>query len=83
MAEEIILHKENKVSAEYEAHDNIKYDIDENDLYQIDNMSFDEKRENIEWRKHEFESELENAYEIEIQNGMTCIYGNKVNKIFE
>ena len=48
MAEEIILHKENKVSAEYEAHDNIKYDIDENDLYQIDNMSFDEKRENIE-----------------------------------
>ena len=30
-----------------------------------------------------FESELENTHEIEIQNGMTCIHGNEVNKITE
>ena len=37
-------------------------------------MSLDYKKENTEWRKHKFERELENKYEIEIQNGMTCIH---------
>ena len=30
-----------------------------------------------------FKSGHENTYEIEIQNGMTCIHGNEVNKITE
>ena len=30
-----------------------------------------------------FESEIENTYYIEIHNGMTCINGNKVNKLAE
>ena len=46
-------------------------------------MSLDEKKENKEWRKCEFEIELKNKYEIEIQNGMTCIHRNKVNKLSE
>ena len=37
-------------------------------------MSLDENKENIKRRKREFEYELENSYEIEIQNGMTCIH---------
>ena len=43
----------------------------------FDNMSIDDKKENIEWRKSEFECELENTYEIENQNGMTCIHEKK------
>ena len=30
-----------------------------------------------------FERENKNTYEIEIQNGMTCIHRNKVNRIAE
>ena len=30
-----------------------------------------------------FEYKLENTYEIEIHNGMTCIHDNKVNNIAE
>ena len=41
------------------------------------------KRKNTEWRKHAFESELENTYDIESQNGMNCIHRNEVNKISE
>ena len=58
-------------------------DIDDNDLYHVDNMSLDDNRENTERRKHVFESKLENKYDIEIQIGMTCIHGNKVNKLVE
>ena len=46
-------------------------------------MSLDEKKEKIEWRKREFESKLENKYDIESQIGMACIHVNKVNKIYE
>ena len=46
-------------------------------------MSLDEKRENIDWRERAFENELENKYEIIIQNGMTCIHGNELNKTDE
>ena len=68
------------MSAEEESHEKIESDFDENDLYQIDNMSIDDKNENIEWRKRAFECELENTYEIESRNGMTCIHENNVNK---
>ena len=61
----------------------IEYEIDKNDLYQIDNMSLDNQNKNIELRKRAFERELKNTYEIERKNSMTCIRGNKVNKIYE
>ena len=38
----IILQENNKVSAESESHENIDFEIDENNLYHIDNMSLDE-----------------------------------------
>ena len=41
--DEIILRVNNKVSAEAEAHEIIGFDIGENDLYHIDNMSIDKK----------------------------------------
>ena len=78
--DEILLEEDNKVSAEEEAQENIESDFNENDLYHIDNMSLDDKKENIEWCKSAFECKLENKYGIEIQNGMTCIHKNKGNK---
>ena len=79
-----VLPQENKkVSTEEEAHENIEYNINENDLYQIENTSLDDKREKTGWHKHVFESKLENKYSIDIQNGMTCKYENKVNKWYE
>ena len=41
--DEIILHDNMKLSVEQEAHDNIDSEVDENNLYKIDNMSIDEK----------------------------------------
>ena len=35
------------------------------------------KKQYTELRKRAFESELKNTYEIENQNGITCIQGNK------
>ena len=81
--DEIVLKENNKVSSQEEAHKNIEYDIDENDLYQIDNMSLYGKKENTERHERAFESKLENTYYIEIQNIMTAIHGNKVNKLSE
>ena len=78
--DEILLQKNNKVSAQEESHQNIESDFGENNLYQIGNMSLDNNKENIEWSKRAFECEPENEYEIEIRNGMTCIHVNKVNK---
>ena len=44
----MLLQENNKVSAEEEAHKNIEFYFDENDMYQIDNMSLEDKKENIE-----------------------------------
>ena len=41
---DIILHENNKVSAEAEAHENIDSEIDDNDLYHTDNISLKEKK---------------------------------------
>ena len=46
-------------------------------------MSLDENKQKTEWRKRAFLSELENTYDIEIQDGMTCIHDNEVNNIAE
>ena len=37
----------------------------EKDLYYIDNMIIDDKKEKKEWHKHAFETKLENEYDIE------------------
>ena len=47
---EIILQENKKLGAEDESLGNIDSEIDGNDLYDIYNMSLDEKKENIEWR---------------------------------
>ena len=52
-------------------------------LYEIDNMALDENKQKTEWRKCLFENELENTYEIKIQNDITCKYVNKINLIAE
>ena len=43
-----------------ETYENIDYEIDENDLFDIDKMSLDKK----EWRKRAFENKLENISNI-------------------
>ena len=45
----------NKVSADEEANKNIESDFDRNDLYQVDNTSLDDRKENIEGHKCAFE----------------------------
>ena len=56
----------NIVSAEAEWHKNIESELNDNDLYYIDNMSRDDKKENSEWRKYAFEKKIENSNEVEI-----------------
>ena len=43
--DEILLKENNKVISDEEAHENVESNIGENDLYQIDNMSLDDKKE--------------------------------------
>ena len=73
--------KTKKVSAERGAHENTESHFYESKFYHIDNMSLDDTKEKLEWRKSVFEWKLKNKYDIEIQNGMTCIHDNKVNNI--
>ena len=79
----IIMQYNKKLGAEAEAHKNIYYKIDNNDLYEIDNMRLDKKRENTEWRKRAFEGKIKNKYDIERQNGENWIHDNEVNIIDE
>ena len=46
--DEIIPKENDKVSAKEEYHENIEYRINENNLYQIVNMSLDDKKEYTE-----------------------------------
>ena len=46
--DEIIFHENQKVSAKKEAYENVKPDFDEREIYQIDNMSIDDKKEKSE-----------------------------------
>ena len=43
-----------------ETHENIDAEVNEDELYDLDKTSIDEK----EWRKHAFESELDYIYDI-------------------
>ena len=47
--DEIILQENNKVSAGTEAQEIIESEFDENDLYRIDNMSLEEKKEKLNY----------------------------------
>ena len=62
-----------------ETHENIYYKVDEDDLYDLDKMSLDEK----ELCKRAFEIQLKYIYDKQIQNVMNCIHENEVNKIAE
>ena len=62
----ILLQGEKKVSSEAETHENIEYEIIENDLYQIDNMSLDEKKESTELRKRALESKRKNIIYLNV-----------------
>ena len=46
---EILMHENQKVSAEKEAHKNIQSEFDENNIYQIDNMSLEYTKENLNY----------------------------------
>ena len=46
--DEILLHENQKVSGEKEAHENIESDFDRNKLYQINNTSLDDKKGKLE-----------------------------------
>ena len=81
--DDITVHENNTTSPEDDDHENIYSEVEENDLYEIDNTSLDEKKEKKEWRKRVFESEFENMYDIENQNGINRIHDNEVNKIAE
>ena len=48
--DEIILQENNKLSAQYETHDNIDSKTNKDNLYDIDIMNLDENREKKEFR---------------------------------
>ena len=50
------------------------YEIDEDNLYKIDNMSLYEKKEKKELHKLAFDSKVKNIYDIKSQNGMKYIH---------
>ena len=80
--DEILLTK--KVSARNnEALKFLDSDYNANDLYEVDNMSLEETKENIYWHKHAFEHEEKNSYGIENRNGMTRIDDNEVKNTAE
>ena len=49
--------KPKKVNAPREALELLDSDCDENDLYQLENMSLGETKEKLKWRKRAFECE--------------------------
>ena len=81
--DEILLHENQEVSYAKEAHENVEYDFDENELYQVDHMSLENIKEKLEQIKRAFECKIENTYGIENQNDMTRICDNKLNNISE
>ena len=76
-------HENQKVSDVKESPENIESDFDENKIYQIENISIEDTKMKIEWRKCAFECKLKNTYGIENRNAMTRMHDNEVNKISE
>ena len=65
----------------YEAPSFLESEYDENNLYQAENMSLDETKEKMEWRKRAIE--YENSYVIENRDKLIHIHDNEVNNIAE
>ena len=75
--DDILLQDKDKLSVEDETHKNIDGEVDEDELYNLEQMVFDEK----EWHKSAFESKLNIYIWYKTPNGMDCIHENEVNKI--
>ena len=75
--------KQKILCAGKEAPEYLEADYDENWIYWIDNMSLDETKIRLKWRKRAFLCKQKITYGIENQNDMTCIHDNEVNKIAE
>ena len=69
------------LKGEYQEHKNIKIEIDEKDLYELDKFIFDEIH--LEWHKCTFEIELKNIYNMNIFNDINIVHDNEVNNIYE
>ena len=70
-----------KVSAiNHEAQGFLDYTYDANDFYKVDKMSFEETKENLDWRK---QYEKKNSYGNENINDMMRIHNNEVRNIAE
>ena len=52
-------------------------------MYQIYDMSLEDTKKELEWRKCAIEYKLKSTYEVDIQNGMTCIHDNEVTNTTE
>ena len=52
-------------------------------MYQVDKISLEDTKENLDRRKPAFEYEKKNSYGIEDRNYITCIHNNEVNNISE
>ena len=73
MVDELHMVESKKVCAiNHEVPEFLESDYDANDLYQVDNISLDETKEKMEWRKHALE--YENSYVIENQDKLIYIY---------
>ena len=81
--DEIIIDETQKVSAAKESPGFLESNYGETELYQVENMSLEETKEKLKWRKRAFECEHKYIYRIENQNDMTLIHDKKVNKISE
>ena len=74
--DKIIPQDNKKLIVKYESQENIDDEGNEDDLYDLDKMSLDEK----ERRKRAFEIKLKNMYAIKRSNSFNYIHENKVSK---
>ena len=67
----------------HEAQEFLDSDYDANYLYEVEKISLEVKKVNINWLKREFEDKKKNSYGIENRNDMTSTQNNEVNNIYE
>ena len=71
--DDILLNEAQKVSAmNHESPEFLENNYNDNDLYQVENTSFEENKEKIYWHKRAFK--YESSYVIENRNKMIYIY---------
>ena len=59
-------------------HENIDDKVNEDELYDLDNKTIDEKK----WHKNVFENWLKTIYNIKRPNGMNCICYNDEDELY-